>query len=171
DGDFEQGVGRWRGERRARADDGGDRDEDERHAGELGGGEAFTEQCCADDDGDGRVHKGVGGDLGDGHVLQQVGVGRESDDRADDGEEGDGGQAGGGPVRGAQVSACEGEQDVNDAGGADLPGGGDEGVHAEAEAAREDGADGEDEAGDDEDGVAGDGGAVRSGGADGAQRG
>src|SRR6185437_11682387 len=124
-----------------------------------------------DDDGDGRVHEGVGGDLGDGHVLQQVGVGGESDDGADDGEEGDGGEAGGGPVRGAQVSACEGEQDVNDAGGADLPCGGDEGVHAEAEAAGEDGADGEDQSGDDEDGIAGDGGAIRGGGAYSAQRG
>ena len=41
--------------------------------------------------------------------------------------------------------------EVENAGGADLPGGGDEGVDAEVEAAREDGAGGEGQRGDDED--------------------
>ena len=40
----------------------------------------------ADEYGDDRVDEGVGGDLGDGDVLQQVGVGGEADDRAEDGE-------------------------------------------------------------------------------------
>ena len=54
------------------------------------------------------------------------------------------------PAGGLEASSSGGEGEVDDSGGADLPCGGDEGVDAEAEAAREHGADGEGERGADQ---------------------
>ncbi len=104
-------------------------------------------QKDAEEDGNDRVDVGVGGHLGDGDVLQEVGVGRKADDGTEDGKIGDGAEAGAVPDGGSPASAGEREDGVEDGGGTELPGGGYDHIQGEVEPARKSGADGEGEGG------------------------
>jgi len=105
------------------------------------------EEGRTNEDGNDGVDEGVGGDLGDGDVLDEVGVGGERDDRSKDREEDDGEDSATRPDGSAEASTGGGEGEVDDAGCANLPSGGDEGINAESESAREYRADGEGERG------------------------
>src|ERR1035437_7632755 len=137
DGQFQHGVGRRRRGLGARQDNRRDGDEDDDHAGEFGGGEALVQGDDADEYCDDRVDERVGGDLGDGDVLQQVDVCRKADHRSEGGEIKYGEDSARGPLGGLEVACGNGDGEVNEAGGAKLPGGGGEGVDLEVESAGE----------------------------------
>src|ERR1035437_1907858 len=135
DGDFLGCVGGEWGGSGAGENDRGDREEDDDHAEDFRWGEALVEEDDAEQDGDHRVDEGVGGDLGHGDVLEQVDVRGEADYGAEDSEIKDAQGSDNGPLGGLEVACGNGDGEVDDAGGADLPGGGGEGVNLEAEAA------------------------------------
>ncbi len=152
-GVFEGGVAGGRLALDAAEDDHGHGGDDDRHAKNFRRDEALTKDEDAEDYSDDGVDKGVGGDLGDGDVLQQVGEAGEADDGPEDAEVCDGEDAGAGPGGVAETAAGEGDNGVDEAGGAELVAGGDEDVDLKGKATAEHSADGKRECGEEQDGV------------------
>ena len=96
----------------------------------------------AEEDGNDGVDVGVGGDLGDGDVLEQVDEAGIADEGTSCDEPGDGGDGGEVPVGLGPLAEDGRQSEVDDAGEQHLPGGGDEAVDGEVAMAGVEAADG-----------------------------